>query len=492
MTQQLLLSRWNFDNSYARLPERFFARVRPEAVVRPSLVRLNQRLVEVLGLDSEFLVSPEMVEVFAGNQVAPGSEVIAQAYAGHQFGNFVPSLGDGRALLIGEHLTRDNHRFDIQLKGSGRTPFSRRGDGRAALGPMMREYIIGEALHGLGIPTTRALALLTTGEEVNRERPLPGAIAVRVASSHIRIGTFEYFSARSDHEAIQILADYVMQRHYPDCRASNHPYLELCRKFFHRQAKLVAQWLEVGFVHGVLNTDNIALSGESIDFGPCAFIDRYEPYAVFSSIDTSGRYAFSNQPSILKWNLARFLEAVLPLLNREERVAITIAQELLEDFSRTFQDLWLQGMRAKLGLFTADSTDTTLIEDLLRLMHTERLDYSTTFRAVSQEQVVKRELLEAAGWTEWYDRWRERVLPERNGRSLIDSLDAMQRKNPAYIARNHRVEEAISAGVDHGDFSGMDRLVEALKDPCVERMELSRYTEPPPDSWGNYRTFCGT
>jgi uncharacterized protein YdiU (UPF0061 family) len=492
MTQHPLLSQFNFDNTYARLPERYFARVRPETVKQPRLVRLNERLAQSLGLDSGFLTSPEMVEVFAGNQIMEGSEVIAQAYAGHQFGNFVPSLGDGRALLVGEHVTQAKQRFDIQLKGSGRTPFSRRGDGRAALGPMMREYIIGEALHGLGIPTTRVLALLTRGVVLFRHTTLPGAIAVRVASSHIRIGTFEYFSARDDREAVQILADYVIQRHYPECLGSNNPYLELCKQFFQRQAELVAKWLAVGFVHGVLNTDNIALSGESIDFGPCAFIDSYEPYAVFSSIDIGGRYALSNQPSILQWNLARFLETVLFLIDQDDQVALTKAQELLKDFSRTFQEYWLQGMRAKLGFFSTEPTDVALIEDLLHLMHKERLDFSATFRAISQEQDSMRGLLGAAGWAEWYNRWRDRVSHERNGRSLLGSLRVMQEKNPAYIARNHKVEEAISAAVNHGDFSRMDRLVDALSAPFVERKEFSAYAERPPESWRQYRTYCGT
>lgn len=484
--------RWNFDNTYARLPERFFAPVVPEPVRSPRLVRLNQRLAELLGLDGGCLSSPEMVEVFAGNRIAEGSDVIAQAYAGHQFGHFVPSLGDGRAALVGEHVAPGGQRFDIQLKGSGRTPFSRRGDGRAALGPMMREYIIGEGLHGLGIPTTRSLALVTTGERVIREAPLPGSIVVRVASSHIRIGTFEYFSARDDHEALKTLADYVISRHYPECLGSNEPYRDLCRCFFQRQASLVAKWLEVGFVHGVLNTDNMALSGESIDFGPCAFIDTYDPDSVFSSIDSGGRYAFSRQPEIVQWNLARFAETLLPLLHTSEQLAISKAQELLSEFGKVFQAFYLSAMRAKLGFNTEDTSDVSLLSDLLAIMQTSKLDYTTTFLTLTRGEVENSALLNTPGFMEWYARWCARLGHEQNGRPIADSLIAMQRRNPAYIPRNFRVEEAISAGVEHNDFSVMDALIEVLENPFAERTELSKYAAVPPKSWKEYRTFCGT
>jgi uncharacterized protein YdiU (UPF0061 family) len=485
------MGRWNFDNSYARLPERFFAHVVPEQVRSARLVRLNRRLAEMLGLDGSFLTSPEMVEVFAGNRIAEGSEVIAQAYAGHQFGHFVPSLGDGRAALLGEHIGPDSQRVDIQLKGSGRTPFSRRGDGRAALGPMMREYIIGEGLHGLRIPTTRSLALVTTGESVTREVDLPGAIVVRVASSHIRIGTFEYFSAREDQEALRALADYVITRHYPACVGSAEPYRELCRGFFQRQASLVAKWLEVGFVHGVLNTDNMALSGESIDFGPCAFIDAYDPDAVFSSIDSAGRYAFSRQPSIVQWNLARFAETLLPLLDANEQVAISKAQELLSEFAQTFQVYYLSAMRAKLGLATQEDGDTSLLQGLLSLMQTNKLDYTATFRTLTRADIESSALMGVSGFADWLGCWRARLAEERNGRPLMESLIEMQQRNPAYIPRNFRVEEAISAGMG-GNFALMDALIEAIQDPCIERTDRSRYADVPPDSWQNYRTFCGT
>jgi uncharacterized protein YdiU (UPF0061 family) len=484
--------RWNFDNSYSRLPERFFARVAPEPVREPRLVRANQALGLMLGLDHSFLSAPETVEALAGNRIAEGAEVIAQAYAGHQFGQFVPSLGDGRAVLLGEHITPDGRRVDIQLKGSGRTPFSRRGDGRAALGPMMREYIIGEGLHGLGIPTTRSLGLLTTGEAVVRETSLPGAIVVRAASSHIRIGTFEFFAARQDREALKILADYVIERHYPEAFRSNEPYRELCRLFFLRQASLVAKWLEVGFVHGVLNTDNVSLAGESIDFGPCAFIDTYDSDAVFSSIDTAGRYAFSNQPAIVQWNLARFLETILFLLDVDEKVALTKAQDLLKEFWVTFQAAWMAGMRAKLGLLSESGVDVGLVEQLLTLMQVNKLDYSTTFRDLSRPQPLPAHLAGTPAFAEWHAHWLARVSHEQNGRPVEDSLVSMQRRNPARIPRNFKVEEAITAGVERGDFSVMDRLVEALRDPYTERADLAEYATVPPASWREYRTFCGT
>lgn len=485
---------WNFDNSFARLPERFFARVVPEPVSCPRIIRVNDALAKHLGLCAERLQREQDIAlVLSGNACAPGSEVIAQAYAGHQFGGFVPSLGDGRAALLGEHITPQGERYDIQLKGSGRTPFSRRGDGRAALGPMIREYIIGEALHGLGIPTTRMLALVTTGEQVFRETALPGAIVTRVASSHIRIGTFEYFASRGDHEAVKVLADYTIARHYPACLESAEPYLDLCRAFFKRQAELVARWIDVGFVHGVMNTDNISLAGESIDFGPCAFVDTYEPDAVFSSIDTGGRYAYSAQPAILEWNLARFLESILVLLDGDEQRAIAKAELLLGDFRLHFAATLFALMRAKLGLHTQEAGDRALVQGLLKVMQEQQLDYTATLRAISRELEADDALLRNPDFARFEADWRGRLSDARNGRTFAESLEAMRRHNPARIARNHLVEEAISAGVERGDFSVMDGLLEALAAPFSESTRFARFELPPPAAMrGSYRTFCGT
>lgn len=458
----------------------------------PALVTINAALAQRLGLDPEQLRSNDYVQVFAGNRLLDGGESIAQAYAGHQFGHFVPSLGDGRALLLGEQITPGNERFDIQLKGSGQTPFSRRGDGRAALGPMMREYMVGEALNRLGIPSTRALALVTTGEPVYRETVLPGAIVTRVARSHIRVGTFEYFSARGDTEAISQLADYTIARHYPECGVGSERYQQLLNHVSNRQASLVAQWLLVGFVHGVMNTDNVALSGESIDFGPCAFIDTYHPDAVFSSIDAGGRYAFGAQPRVLQWNLARFAETLLPLLAADADSAVAIAEQSLAEFPALVQSYWTDGMRAKLGFNTHEDGDTELIRELLGLMRDGGLDYCTTFRALSSLSPHEGFLSANERQRQWHQNWQARIQPERNNRALNETSRQMQVTNPARIARNYLVEEAISAGVERGDFSVMEKLVEVLENPFEDRAEYTRYNQPPPASWKEYRTFCGT
>jgi uncharacterized protein YdiU (UPF0061 family) len=483
---------WNFDNSYSRLPGRFFSRVLPQVVRQPRLIRLNRALAIRLGIELEHVDEATLASVFSGNVLAQGAETIAQAYAGHQFGHFVLSLGDGRAILLGEHLTANGERYDIQLKGAGRTPFSRRGDGRAALGPMMREFIIGEALHGLGIPTTRCLALVTTGEEVHREQVLSGAIATRVAASHVRIGTFEYFSARDDREAVTSLAEYVINRHYPEVPQGAGRYVEFCRSFFERQAQLMARWIDVGFVHGVMNTDNIALSGESIDFGPCAFIDVYDPSAVFSSIDTGGRYAFAAQPEILHWNLARFAESTLFLLDSDEEEGVRKAQALLDEFWIFFQRAQESRFRAKFGLLTEERDDRVLMQELLSCMQEQQLDFTQTFRELSRGLKEGARVLHSSQFATWFQKWRDRVSDNRNQRPYTETLAAMSSVNPARIARNHRVEEVIAAGVTHGDFDSFDRLLGALKDPYCDSPELSAYEEPPPAGWGPYRTFCGT
>jgi uncharacterized protein YdiU (UPF0061 family) len=369
-----------FSNSYSCLPEHFYARLSPTPVAKPRLIIFNESLASELGVDTRGLEPEELAAVFAGNVIPPGAEPIAMAYAGHQFGNFVPQLGDGRAILLGEVVDRNGERRDIQLKGAGRTPFSRRGDGRAALGPVLREYLVSEAMHALGIPTTRALAVVSTGEPVYRDRQLPGAVLTRVASSHIRVGTFQYFAARGDMEAVKRLSGYVIDRHFPEARASERPPLALLQIVVERQASLVARWMHVGFIHGVMNTDNTALSGETIDFGPCAFIDSYDPATTFSAIDVFGRYAYANQPTIAKWNLARFAETLLPLLDPDPKRAVELANEAISAFTSRFQAHWLAGMRDKLGLSSNDEVDLELAHSLLRAMYENAADFTLTFR----------------------------------------------------------------------------------------------------------------
>lgn len=472
-------------NSYLKLPPIFYERVRPTPVQAPSIVAINEPLAAMLGYDLNYLHSPEALSILSGSSVQAGSDPIALAYAGHQFGHFVPLLGDGRAVLLGEIQSTTGNLYDVQLKGSGKTPFSRRGDGRAALGPMMREYIIGEALHALGIPATRTLAVVSTGERVVRERSLPGGIQTRIARSHIRIGTFEYAASCGDAAAVKALADYTITRHYPELSHHDDPYYELARLVFTCQAKLVAQWMHVGFIHGVMNTDNIAVSGESIDFGPCAFMNRYDPETVFSSIDQHGRYAYGAQPGILQWNLARFVEALVPLLGGDREHDLVRAQELVDSFPALFSDFWHQGMRQKLGLITSAPEDSALIKELLEAMYRAKVDYTTTFRALSGDTICT---LPEALHT-WRTAWETRVTPERNIRAREETLRAMQQINPAVLARNYLVEEALTAGVEHNDFSAMNKLVAALRDPYTQH---ARYSLAPKDDDQTYRTFCGT
>lgn len=482
-------SGWNMDNSYAGLPEIFFTRQQPTPVISPRLVVLNEELGENLGLDPKELKGSDSIVEFAGNRIPEGGIPIAQAYGGHQFGYFT-MLGDGRAILIGEQITPKGERYDIQLKGPGRTPYSRGGDGRAALGPMLREYIISEAMHALGIPTTRGLAVVTTGEAVVRENLLPGAVLTRVASSHIRVGTFQYAYKWGTIEELRALADYTMHRHYSEVSDDVNPYLSMLRGVIMRQASLIAKWQLVGFIHGVMNTDNMTISGETIDYGPCAFMDTYDPKTVFSSIDTHGRYAYGSQPGIAAWNLARFAETLLPLLHKNDDQALKLAEEAVSDFSRLHHDEWLSGMRAKLGLFNEEQEDEKLIEELLNMMEEYGADYTNTFRSLTKDHMEDTPMFDAAEFANWHERWKERL--KRQQESENSSRMLMQSSNPSVIPRNHRVEEALEAAVKQGDYSVMERLVKVLQAPYDYSKEHSEYCAPAPLSATPYRTFCGT
>ena len=480
---------WNFDNSYARLSDTFYASVGLHPVSDPEIVVLNEPLAQELGLNSEKLKTAEGVQTLAGNKAPEGSFPMAQAYAGHQFGHFT-MLGDGRAVLYGEQVTPDKERFDIQLKGAGRTPFSRGGDGRAALGPMLREYIISEAMHGLGIPTTRSLAVVSTGERVIRETDLPGAILTRVAASHIRVGTFQYVANWGSYEDLQSLASYTIIRHYTDIPNSDHQYLYLLQQVIEKQAELIAKWQLVGFIHGVMNTDNMAISGESIDFGPCAFMDTYHPETVFSSIDTQGRYAYGNQPKIGLWNLARFAETLVPLLDDDEETAIEIAQGQISQYMYLYERNWLAGMRKKLGLFNEEEQDKTLADELLNMMQKYRADYTNTFRALTIGKLEELVLHGKEEFDQWLKKWEQRR--SRQDQSMEESAELMRNNNPSVIPRNHRVEEALDAAVD-GDMSVMERLLAALANPYDYSNEAAEeYCAGPQPSNRPYRTFCGT
>lgn len=480
---------WRFDNSYARLPETFYARIRPVPVQAPRVAILNYALAESLGLNLRTLSEDEAAQLFSGNLLPQAAQPIAQAYAGHQFGNFT-MLGDGRAILLGEHLTPDGGRVDIQLKGSGRTPFSRRGDGRAALAPMLREYIISEAMHALGIPSTRSLAVVTTGETVMRETPLPGAILTRVAASHIRVGTFEYVVRSEGVEGVKILADYTIQRHYPELIEADNPYLALLNSVIARQASLVARWMLTGFIHGVMNTDNMAVSGETIDYGPCAFMDAFDPQTVFSSIDYHGRYSYDNQWRIAQWNLARFAETLLPLLHAEQEKALALAEAAIQDFPDIFQRCWMTGMRKKLGLFSEEAEDGLLIEALLTLMHKHQADYTNSFRALSAAYLPEDDLFKDDAFAAWQAQWRARL--SRQSASLQASFDLMRANNPAVLPRNHRVEEALAAASNHGDYAVLERLLAAVSEPYTDLPEYAAYRTPPSACERVRQTFCGT
>jgi uncharacterized protein YdiU (UPF0061 family) len=498
-----------FDNTYARLPDRFFARVSPTPVAEPRVIRINRPLALELGLDPEALTADATAAWFSGNALPEGAEPIALAYAGHQFGHFVPQLGDGRAILLGEIVGRDGSRRDVQLKGSGRTPFSRGGDGRAALGPVLREYVVSEAMAALGIPTTRALAAVTTGERVAREEGmLPGAVLTRVAASHLRVGTFEYFAARDDREALGVLVGYALARHFPGAEGSESDARALLDRVCEAQARLVARWLGVGFVHGVMNTDNTSISGETIDYGPCAFLDEYDPDKTFSSIDRGRRYAFAQQPRVAQWNLARFAETLLPLLATSEDDAVRIATECLEAFPARFEAEHTRVMRAKLGLSTEEDGDRTLASDLMERLGASAVDFTVFFRRLCRaageassssdgadggdgaERSVANLFEHAGAFHDWSERWRARMA--REPLAPDERARAMRRVNPAFIPRNHRVEQAIRAAVDHGDFGPFHTLVEVLASPYEEQRALAHLAEPPAPEERVTKTFCGT
>ncbi len=486
-----------FDNSYARLPDAFFAPVDPTPVEAPQLIAFNRALAEELGLDAERL-ERHGAGYFSGNVALPGSLPLAMAYAGHQFGQFVPRLGDGRAILIGEVIDRAGKRRDIQLKGAGQTPYSRRGDGRAALGPVLREYIISEAMHALGVPTTRALAAVTTGQPVYRDRVLPGAVFTRVAASHIRVGTFQFFAARGETDNIRILADHVIDRHYPELKGVEKPYLALLDAVADRQASLIARWLGVGFIHGVMNTDNMTISGETIDFGPCAFMDRYDPRTVYSSIDQHGRYAFGNQPGIGQWNIARLAEALLPILDDNEDKALEAANAAVTRFLDRFQSHWKTVIRAKLGLDDAErDSDQDLIRDLLVTLYEQKADYTLAFRRLadaaedtSADAALGALLDDPAALGPWLAAWRERL--SQDATTPQARAAAMRKVNPAFIPRNHKVEAALAVAIDDGDFSLFAALNDVLSKPYEDQPAFAAYAEPPKPGEEITATFCGT
>jgi protein adenylyltransferase len=485
--------RFAFDNTYARELEDFYVAWKAAQVAQPKLVKLNRELAEELRLDTGALDSEEGARIFAGNATPEGAAPLAQAYAGHQFGGFVPQLGDGRALLLGEVIDRSGRRRDIQLKGSGPTPFSRAGDGRAALGPVLREYLMGEAMHALGIPTTRALAAVVTGEPVFREDgALPGAILTRVAASHIRVGTFQFFAARGEPAKVRRLADYVIERHYPELKGDTNPYLELLQRVCDRQAALIAGWMHVGFIHGVMNTDNMAISGETIDYGPCAFMDQYDPATVFSSIDARGRYAYANQPKIAQWNLARFAETLVSLIDDDEKRAIARATEVVHTFSELYERHWLKGMCAKLGLFSEEEADLNLATGFLTAMEGKNVDYTLAFRyladaALGREEPIRALFTDPSAYDLWSGHWRTRLA--RDAVAPLERAQAMRRVNPAFIPRNHRVEEALSAAVEHDDYAPFETLLNILSRPFEDQAKFAAFAAPAPEGYGHYRTF---
>jgi serine/tyrosine/threonine adenylyltransferase len=485
-----------FDNTYTRLPERFYARIAPTPVRAPRLIRLNRSLAEQLGIDPHALASGDGVAVLAGNSIPDGADPIATAYAGHQFGVFVPRLGDGRAILLGEVLDRTGVRRDVQLKGAGRTPFSRGGDGRAALGPVLREYVVSEAMAALGIPTTRALAAVTTGETVMREGPLPGAVLTRVASSHIRVGTFEYFASRGDLEAVRLLADYAVARHYPDAARAERPYRALLEAVIESQAALIARWLLVGFIHGVMNTDNVSIAGETIDYGPCAFMDEYNPATVFSSIDHGGRYAWINQPEIGGWNLARLAECLLPLLAADTATEVADARAALAAYPQRVTDAYEAGLLRKIGLRTKRDGDVALAQDLLTTMASNRADFTLTFRRLcdAADPAVDDGLrglgADPTAFDEWERQWRRRL--EHEPMDPAERRTRMRRENPAFIPRNHRVEAVIRAAVDDADFGPFAELLDVLSRPFDDQPAFDHYAQPPQEHERVCQTFCGT
>ena len=479
---------FNFDNSYINLPKEFYSHVNLKPVKSPKLVILNNNLASSLGLSLEFLKSPKGISILSGNTKADDGAYISQAYAGHQFGHFT-MLGDGRALLIGEQITPSNQRFDIQLKGSGRTPFSRGGDGRAVLGPMLREYIISEAMHGLKIPTTRSLSVISTGEDVYREEIKQGAILTRVASSHIRFGTFEFASYFLDKDKLKQLADYTIKRHFPFISDEQNKYVSLLEEVIKLQASLVAKWQCVGFIHGVLNTDNMSICGETIDYGPCAFMDTYDPKTVFSSIDTEGRYSYQNQIAMVSWNLCRFAETLLPLISDDEDMAIDIAQDCLAKFTDLAISNLISGMCSKIGIFEPDSNDESLLNGLLDMMKKYKEDYKKNYLELTFKDFPKSGMFATDEFSIWYKKYQDRIKSQ--GKSKEEVFNLMKNSNPAVIPRNHRVEEALAAA-ENGDFSVMNNLLKALANPFEHSDFQKEYSKPAPKSQCDYKTYCGT
>jgi uncharacterized protein YdiU (UPF0061 family) len=477
---------WHFDNTYSKLSDTFKEEVEPTKVRDPKLIILNKKLAKDLNLDFSQINKKVIAEIFSGNALPKGSKSIAQAYAGHQFGHFT-MLGDGRAILLGEHLVNKNQRFDIQFKGSGKTSFSRSGDGRAALGPMLREYIISEAIHALNIPTTRSLAVISTGEKVVRENLLPGAILTRVASSHIRVGTFQYIAAKQNINDLKTLVNYTIDRHYPEIQSSNNKALDLLNLVMERQCQLVINWIRVGFVHGVMNTDNMTISGETIDYGPCAFMDHFNPKTVFSSIDKFGRYSFSNQPAITKWNLTRFAECLIPLIDLNEDKAIKMAGEIIDNFQNIYEEKWLNMMRDKLGFFGEDQNDKKIIDDLLNWMEKNKADYTNTFCYLMNIDVVNNEIYKDNDFLAWLKNWQNRLLV--NNGTKEKSLNLMKNINPTVIPRNHKVEEALLSANDY-NLEKMNKLLLVLNNPYNSQQNIKEFQTPSLNN--DYQTFCGT
>ena len=476
---------WHFDNTYSRLSKTFKEDIKPTPVHSPELIIFNDQLAKHLNLNFSKTNKKELSQIFSGNSLPEGTNTIAQAYAGHQFGHFT-MLGDGRTILLGEHLTNKNKRFDIQFKGSGRTSFSRTGDGRAVLGPMLREYLISEAIHALNIPTTKSLAVVKTGEKVIRENLLPGAILTRVASSHIRVGTFQYIAAKQNINDLKTLVDYTVERHYPEIQTSKNKAIDLLNLVMEKQCQLVVNWMRVGFIHGVMNTDNMSISGETIDYGPCAFMDSYNPKTVFSSIDKYGRYSFSNQPPITKWNLARFAECLIPLIDKEEDKAIKIATEVIDNFQNIYENKWLNMMRDKLGLFGEDQNDLKLINDLLNWMESNKADYTNTFCYLMNIESNDNKY-NNLDFKKWLKKWEDRILINKGSKEK--SINLMRKNNPIVIPRNHKVEEALEA-VNNDNLKLLNKLLVILKKPYNSQVNIMNYQSP--SSNLSYQTFCGT
>jgi serine/tyrosine/threonine adenylyltransferase len=477
---------WHFDNTYSKLSNIFKEEIKPTPVHDPKLIILNDKLAKDLNLNFSEIEKKDLSQIFSGNTLPEGSNTIAQAYAGHQFGHFT-MLGDGRAVLLGEHLVKNVNRYDIQFKGSGRTSFSRSGDGRAVLGPMLREYIISEAIHALNIPTTRSLAVVKTGEKVVRENLLPGAILTRVASSHIRVGTFQYIAAKQNIDDLNILVDYTINRHYPEIQSSKHKALDLLNLVMERQCKLVVNWMRVGFIHGVMNTDNMAISGETIDYGPCAFMDYYNPKTVFSSIDKMGRYSFINQPPITKWNLARLAECLIPLIDKDEDIAIKIATETIDNFQNVYEKKWLNMMRDKLGLFGEQNNDLRLINELLNWMEINQADYTNTFCYLMNININDNKIYEDKNFKNWFKNWQKRI--SFNNGSKENSINLMKKNSPTVIPRNHKVEEVLEAA-NNDNLKPMNDLLNIIKKPYTEQKNIGSFQYPSKNM--NYQTFCGT